>query len=103
MKAMVHNSRALTQDLVAFILQTVTVHPRAFKVSPVKADGTVIIRFRGSPEESPNELTYRFIDQLSRRSICHVQTDDNKVRVMLSRSWSPDELIHNATPERSEV
>jgi len=82
---MVHNSKALIQVLLQFILKVVTGHRTAVEVSPVKADGTVFIKFRSSPVESASELSYRFVEQLNLKRIQFVQTDDHKFRLALDQ------------------
>jgi hypothetical protein len=82
---MVHNSKALIQVLINFILTLVTSCRTAVEVSPVKQDGTVFIKFRSSPQESASELSYRFVEQLNLKKVQFVQTDDHKFRLALDQ------------------
>lgn len=85
MKTVVHNSKARTQALVAFILGNVTGHRSAFEVSDVKGDGTVFVRFRSSPHEPAITLAEAFRDALGGSGLLFVQTEDTKFRLALDQ------------------
>jgi len=82
---MVANSKALIQVLLQFILGVVTGHRTSIRLSPVHNDGTVVVRFISSPNESAIELSYRFVEQLNRRRLDFTQTDDTKFRVPIGQ------------------
>lgn len=57
---MVHNSKARLASLRAFLLTQVTVPSECFEVSDVKADDTVIVRFKSSSRCSAREFLAEF-------------------------------------------
>lgn len=85
---MVHNSKALLQTLSTLITESVTDCKSGFELSPVKADGTVFVRFRSTDTASANELAYRFIEVLSLKRAQYTQTDDHKFRLPLTQFGS---------------
>lgn len=85
MKKMVHNAKALTKALEAFVLENVSGHRTSFQVSDPKSDGTVFVRFRSSPCDPAVVLAGGFSRALSARNLAFVQTEDNKFRLPLAQ------------------
>lgn len=85
MKKVVHNAKARTKALEAFILENVTGHRTSFEVSDVKQDGTVFVRFRSSPHTPAIVLAESFSGSLGARGLQFVQTDDTKFRLALDQ------------------
>lgn len=84
MRKVVHNSKALTKALEAFILARVTGHRTSFEVSDVKADGTVFVKFRSSPVDSATDHARRFRESLEGTNRPYVQTQECIVRLALN-------------------
>ncbi len=80
-----HNSKAFTRNLVAFVMEHVIGHRTAFDVSDVKRDGTVFVKFRSYMQWDSHSLAVSFNKALWEHDKLFAQTDDRTFRLALDQ------------------
>jgi len=85
MKTMVHNSKALTKALAAFITDNIGIPSGAFEVSDVKQDGTVFVKFRSYRDWPASMLAQDFAGGLTNHAKLFVQTTNVQFRLALDQ------------------
>lgn len=79
------DKKALTRNLVAFIMEHVIGHRTAFDVSDVHRDGTVFVKFRSYMSWDSHTLATTFNRALWGANKPFVQSDDRTFRVALDQ------------------
>lgn len=82
---MVAHRKALTTELVSFIMSNVVGHRTAFEVSDVKRDGTVFVKFRSYMNWAGADLAAEFNRALWKDGKLFTQTSDVQFRLRLDQ------------------
>ena len=85
MKTMVHNNKALTKTLEAFIIDNLGIPTGAFEVSDVKQDGTVFVKFRSYRDWPASMLAQDFAGGMTNHAKLFAQTTHVQFRLALDQ------------------
>jgi hypothetical protein len=84
------DKKALTRNLVAFIMEHVIGHRTAFQVSDAHRDGTVFVKFRSYMTYDSFSLAQLFNHRLWENKKLFTQMDDRTFRVALDQFRSEE-------------
>jgi ribosome-interacting GTPase 1 len=85
-KEFVHDSKRKLAELNDFVQNTLTACAEGniqFQISDVKGDGTVFVRFRGTPKVSTSELSKALQDALQGCQVPFTVPAENQVRLAI--------------------